>query len=107
MELGKNSEVAMPESKVSPNDKGKAVAWAEPPSKVMVSTKATPLIQTGHKFKKGIAITDFVLRLGVIGAAMGAATIMATTEEQLPFFTQFFQFQAQYTMFPMFQYVKH
>lgn len=73
--------------------KGKAVA--------VVSTKATPL-PTG-RWKKGLAIIDFILRLGAIGATMGAAVLMGTTEEILPYFTQFLQFHAQWNEFPMFQ----
>lgn len=52
--------------------------------------------------KKGIAITDFVLRLGAIAAALGAAATMGTADETLPFFTQFFQFEASYDDLPTF-----
>ncbi|PON99721.1 Casparian strip membrane protein [Trema orientale] len=51
-------------------------------------------------WKKGIAITDFVLRLGAIAAALGAAATMGTSDETLPFFTQFFQFEASYDDLP-------
>ncbi|XP_027351213.1 casparian strip membrane protein 4-like [Abrus precatorius] len=33
---------------------------------------------------------------------MGSAVTMGTNEEQLPFFTQFLQFHAQWSQFPMF-----
>lgn len=56
-------------------------------------------------WKKGIAITDFVLRLGAIAAALGAAAAMGTSDETLPFFTQFFQFEASYDDLPTFMYV--
>lgn len=46
-------------------------------------------------WKKGMAITDFLLRLCAIGASLAAATAMGTIDETLPFFTQFFQFQDQ------------
>ncbi|XP_061347744.1 casparian strip membrane protein 4-like [Gastrolobium bilobum] len=55
-------------------------------------------------WKKGIAIMDFILRLGAIASAIGAAATMATSDETLPFFTQFFQFQARYDSFPTFQF---
>ena len=53
-------------------------------------------------WKKGTAIMDFILRLGAIAAALGAAA-MATSDEVLPFFTQFFQFEASYDSFTTFQ----
>ena len=57
-------------------------------------------------WKKGVAIMDFILRLGAIAAALGAAATMATADQTLPFFTQFFQFEASYDSFTAFQYVK-
>lgn len=56
-------------------------------------------------WKKGIAITDFVLRLGAIASALGATATMGTSDETLPFFTQFFQFEASYDDMPAFSYV--
>lgn len=56
-------------------------------------------------FKKGIAIFDFVLRIGAIVCVLAAAASMGTSDETLPFFTQFFQFQASYDDLPTFQYV--
>lgn len=76
------------------NGKGKGII-------AVASTKATPLPTAG--WKKGLAIVDFVLRLGAIGATMGAAVMMGNTEQILPFFTQFLQFHAQWNEFPMFQ----
>lgn len=69
-----------------------------------------PLIGTsttshGGGYKKGIAICDFLLRLGAVIAALSAAATMATSDETLPFFTQFFQFEASYDDLPTFQYV--
>ncbi|KAK7345306.1 hypothetical protein VNO77_15907 [Canavalia gladiata] len=55
-------------------------------------------------WKKGIAIMDFILRLGAIASALGAAATMATSDETLPFFTQFFQFEASYDSFSTFQF---
>lgn len=94
--------VDMPESrKVNGSGKGKAANGA--PAPVVVSTKATPPPRGG--WKKGVAIFDFVLRLAALGAALGATATMGTTDETLPFFTQFFQFQAEYDDFEVFMYV--
>jgi uncharacterized protein (TIGR01569 family) len=45
---------------------------------------------------RGRAILDFLLRLLAIGATLAAAITMGTTNETLPFFTQFFQFTARF-----------
>lgn len=55
--------------------------------------------------KRGLAIFDFLLRLAAIGVTIGAASVMYTAQETLPFFTQFLQFQASYDDLPAFQYV--
>ncbi|ESW16393.1 hypothetical protein PHAVU_007G153000 [Phaseolus vulgaris] len=55
-------------------------------------------------WKKGVAIMDFILRLGAIAAALGAAATMGTSDQTLPFFTQFFQFEASYDSFTTFQF---
>lgn len=72
--------------------KGKAVILAAP-------------VPAKRGWKKGTAIIDFVLRLGAITAALAAAATMGTSDENLPFFTQFFQFEASYDDMPTFQYV--
>ncbi|KAL9301822.1 Casparian strip membrane protein 1 [Arabidopsis thaliana] len=54
--------------------------------------------------KRGLAIFDFLLRLAAIAVTIGAASVMYTAEETLPFFTQFLQFQAGYDDLPAFQY---
>ncbi|KAG5114569.1 hypothetical protein JHK82_037838 [Glycine max] len=107
MDSGKEGEApaatTSPESRrTRSNGKGKGIADAAPPSATVVSTKATPLPRAG--WKKGVAILDFILRLGAIGSALGAAAIMGNSEQILPFFTQFFQFHAQWDDFPMFQF---
>ncbi|KAI4322445.1 hypothetical protein L6164_022139 [Bauhinia variegata] len=81
------------------DDKGKAIAGAAAP---LVSTKAVPHPRGG--WRKGVAIIDFILRLGAIGATLGAAAMMGNSEEILPFFTQFLQFHAEWNDFPMFQF---
>ncbi|KAF2289691.1 hypothetical protein GH714_037963 [Hevea brasiliensis] len=59
----------------------------------------------GGGYKKGFAICDFLLRLGAVIAALSAAATMGTSGETLPFFTQFFQFEASYDDLPSLQYV--
>ncbi|ERM94541.1 hypothetical protein AMTRI_Chr04g190550 [Amborella trichopoda] len=51
---------------------------------------------------KGISVFDFVLRLmGFMGTLAGAIA-MGTTDETLPFFTQFIRFRARYSDLPTF-----
>ncbi|KAJ1408470.1 Casparian strip membrane protein [Sesbania bispinosa] len=109
MESGKDGEVAAAgtvpaESKrTRSNGRGKGIVGdAPPPPATVVSTKAAPLPNAG--WKKGVAILDFILRLGAIGAALGAAGIMGNNEQILPFFTQFLQFHAQWDDFIIFQF---
>ncbi|WJX17924.1 hypothetical protein P8452_07782 [Trifolium repens] len=66
---------------------------------VLVTAPARP-----GGWKKGIAIMDFILRLGAIAAALGAAASMGMSDQTLPFFTQFFQFEASYDSFTAFQF---
>ncbi|KAL6005339.1 hypothetical protein ACLOJK_005905 [Asimina triloba] len=51
-------------------------------------------------WKKGVYVFDFALRLAAIAAALAATITMGTTDETLPFFTQFFRFHASYDDFP-------
>ncbi|WCJ34259.1 Casparian strip membrane protein 2 [Euphorbia peplus] len=55
-------------------------------------------------FLKGFAIFDFILRLCAIASALTAASTMGISDQTLPFFTQFFQFQASYDNFSTFQF---
>ncbi|CAI9785853.1 unnamed protein product [Fraxinus pennsylvanica] len=72
------------------------------PATHTATTKATPYQQGG--WKRGISIFDFILRICAIVAALVATTTMGTTDETLPFFTQFFQFQASYDDLPTFMF---
>ncbi|TYK07430.1 casparian strip membrane protein 1 [Cucumis melo var. makuwa] len=66
---------------------------------------AAPVPDRGtHRMKRGLAIFDFVLRIGVLASALAAAAAMGTSEQTLPFFTQFFQFEASYDDLPTFQF---
>ncbi|KAA8516766.1 hypothetical protein F0562_017036 [Nyssa sinensis] len=78
--------------------KGKAPLLAAP----MATSSA--VVETKGGYKKGIAIFDFILRLCAIAATLAATVAMGTTEQTLPFFTQFFQFQASYDDFLTFQF---
>nr|P0DI41.1 RecName: Full=Casparian strip membrane protein 3; Short=VuCASP3 [Vigna unguiculata] len=100
---GVASAPTSPESRrTRSNGKGKTIAEATPPSVTVVSTKVTPSPRGG--WRKGAAILDFILRLGAISSAIGAAAVMGNNEQILPFFTQFFQFHVQWDDFPMFQF---
>ena len=78
---------------------------AESSSKVAKEKVAIVAPQRPGGWKKGVAIMDFILRLGAIAAALGAAVTMANADQILPFFTQFLQFEAAYDSFSAFQYV--
>lgn len=54
---------------------------------------------------RGVSILDFILRLLGFIATLGSAIAMATTNESLPFFTQFIRFRAEYDDLPTFTYV--
>ncbi|XVF69216.1 hypothetical protein PTKIN_Ptkin11bG0063000 [Pterospermum kingtungense] len=85
------------------NIPAEAKANAKGTAPLVVSSK-TVVQQPKRRTEKGIAICDFFLRLCAIGAVMGATITMGTNEEALPFFTQFFQFHAQYNDIPVFQF---
>ncbi|MED6145654.1 hypothetical protein PIB30_027373 [Stylosanthes scabra] len=85
--------------------KGKRVRWGIPISKSQSSSSSSSPRPRAARWRKGVAITDFVLRLGVIGAGISAAYLMGHNEEVLPFYTQFLQFHAQWAFFPMYQFL--
>ncbi|XP_077214084.1 casparian strip membrane protein 3-like [Tasmannia lanceolata] len=51
---------------------------------------------------RGISILDFILRLVALMGTLGGAIAMGTTDETLPFFTQFIRFKAKYDDLPSF-----
>ncbi|KAK4797721.1 hypothetical protein SAY86_030047 [Trapa natans] len=63
---------------------------------------APPLPAPAAGGKKVLAIFDFIFRICAAVAALAAAAAMSNGQETLPFFTQFFQFQAQYNDIPTF-----
>ncbi|KAM7262900.1 hypothetical protein ACFE04_000583 [Oxalis oulophora] len=58
----------------------------------------------GGKGKRVFGVINFVLRVCAMIPAIAAAAVMGTSGETLPFFTQFFQFQASYDDLPTFQF---
>ncbi|MFS7908251.1 Casparian strip membrane protein 1 [Helianthus anomalus] len=80
--------------------KGKAPLLAAPPA----SSTIKPVVQKAPKggYKRGLAIFDVILRIAGIATALGAAIAMGSTDQTLPFFTQFFQFKAEFDDLPTF-----
>lgn len=54
---------------------------------------------------RGVSILDFILRVVAILGTLGSAIAMGTTNQTLPFVTQFVRFRAEYNDLPMFTYV--
>ncbi|KAM1821437.1 hypothetical protein TB2_023252 [Malus domestica] len=51
---------------------------------------------------RGASILDFILRIVAFLGTLVSAIAMGTTQERLPFFTQFLQFRAEYDDLPTF-----
>lgn len=51
---------------------------------------------------RAVSVADVFLRFLAIVATIGSAVSMGTTNETLPFFTQFIQFEAKYSDLPSF-----
>ena len=49
---------------------------------------------------KGLSVLDLILRFLAIIGTLASAIAMGTTNETLPFFTQFIRFKAQYSDLP-------
>lgn len=90
MEKSESAKIDIPET--SREGKGKAPLLGAP---AVYASK-------GGVKRRGLAIFDLVLRISAAAAALGATVGMGTTEQTLPFFTQFFQFQASYDDLPTF-----
>ncbi|KAI3791528.1 hypothetical protein L2E82_05323 [Cichorium intybus] len=69
---------------------------------VVANTKKTAHQPPVSRWKRCLGILDIILRICAIVASLAAATAMGTTDQQLPFFTQFFQFKAEYNDLPSF-----
>lgn len=96
MEKSESTKIDIPESSKA-EKKGKAPLLGAPAA-------AAPVYggRGAGKYNKGVAIFDLILRISAAAAALGATVAMGTTEQTLPFFTQFFQFQASYDDLPTF-----
>lgn len=55
-------------------------------------------------WRRRVAVFDFIMRIFGIVATLAAAIAMATADQKLPFFTQFFQFEAKFDDLPAFTY---
>ncbi|KAL2542951.1 Casparian strip membrane protein 5 [Abeliophyllum distichum] len=53
-----------------------------------------------HRGNRVIAIIDLILRIVAIFGTLASAVAMGTTDETLPFFTQFIRFKARYDDIP-------
>ncbi|XP_059640402.1 casparian strip membrane protein 3-like [Cornus florida] len=53
---------------------------------------------------RGVSILDFILRLIAIIGTLGSAVAMGTTDQTLPFVTQFIRFRADFDDFPAFMF---
>ncbi|XP_062220976.1 casparian strip membrane protein 3-like [Phragmites australis] len=49
---------------------------------------------------RGLSVLDLILRFVAVAATVGSAIAMGTTNQTLPFFTQFLRFKAQYNDLP-------
>ncbi|KAL4385748.1 hypothetical protein GQ457_15G028360 [Hibiscus cannabinus] len=92
MEADKTVETSINIADTKSKSKGKA------PLSISSKTVIEPSPKRG--VKKGLAIGDFVLRLCAMAATTGAAVTVGNAQQTLPFFTQFFQFQAQFNDIP-------
>ncbi|GJY19513.1 casparian strip membrane protein 1 [Tanacetum coccineum] len=65
--------------------------------------KAGPLqLGVAPPANRGIAILDFILRIIAIVGTLASAIAMATTNQTLPFFSQFVRFRAKFNDLPSF-----
>ncbi|KAL2523082.1 Casparian strip membrane protein 5 [Forsythia ovata] len=53
---------------------------------------------------RGISRLDFIMRIVAVIGTLGSAIAMGTTNETLPFFTQFIRFRAAYSDLPTFRF---
>ncbi|GAB2272157.1 hypothetical protein Dimus_006977 [Dionaea muscipula] len=88
-------------------DGAPGIELGEPSSSRDINKGKAPLIgkfntAAANSLKRGFAVIDFIVRLCAVAASLAATIAMGTTNQTLPFFTQFFQFQASYSNFPAF-----
>jgi hypothetical protein len=63
------------------------------------TSKQAPL-GSSRGVSKGVSVLDLILRFIAIIGTLASAIAMGTTNETLPFFTQFIRFKAQYSDLP-------
>ncbi|GJN02690.1 hypothetical protein PR202_ga20068 [Eleusine coracana subsp. coracana] len=66
------------------------------------SSKAPLVAPVASGVNRAVSIIDVFLRFIAIIGTIGSAISMGTTNETLPFFTQFIQFEAKYSDLPSF-----
>jgi Domain of unknown function (DUF588) len=71
---------------------------------VVVIGETSKAAVQGGAINRGLSIMDLIFRLVAIIGTLGSAISMGTTNETLPFFTQFIRFKAQYDDLPTFTY---
>lgn len=102
MDKSESTKIEMGESSKLERKLGKAPLLGSPSNAI---SSSDPKVATNKKvgnYKKGISIFDLILRIASVATSIGAAVGMATAGETLPFFTQFFQFEAGYDDLPTF-----
>ncbi|CAM9002900.1 unnamed protein product [Rhodiola kirilowii] len=105
MSSGQETSITIDESKSGRKGKSTVVIDKSNSGKKMkIIASSKPLPHPQARFKKGLAIFDLIFRLGAVAAALGATAVMGAADQILPFFTQFFQFEAQYDDLPSFQF---
>lgn len=93
MDKSESTKIDIPET--SKERKGKAPLLGTPAAATTAAAYGGGRL-AGGKYKKGVAIFDLILRIAAAAGALGSTVSMGTAEQTLPFFTQFFQFQASY-----------
>ncbi|XP_020089258.1 casparian strip membrane protein 1-like [Ananas comosus] len=99
-----------PAAPVAPAATSTAATAATAPAPATATTNARkariPFLLRSSKRRQGcrrcLAAFDFLLRICAFGPTLAAAISTGTSDETLSFFTQFFQFHANYADFPAF-----
>lgn len=100
MDKSESTKIEMGESSKLERKLGKAPLLGSPSH--AISPSANVANKKVGNYKRGISIFDLILRIAAVATSIGAAVGMATAGETLPFFTQFFQFEAGYDDLPTF-----
>lgn len=95
-EMGKSESTKIDIPETSKERKGKAPLLGAPAAAAATAATYKGGRLAGGRYKKGVAIFDLILRIATAAGALGSTVSMGTADETLPFFTQFFQFEASY-----------